>query len=230
MHYAQLAAGTALISGNKNVEMCQAYILLSLYPVPAKRWEDQRSWLYLGLAIRSGSSSYLTKFTTHYHVINRRIATDLNLHLPNTAKPLNENHAREMLNRTRVWLNCFNLDRSTGSQYGKAPTISNADYMANHSENWWKSSPYNMQSFDIQICAYNSELKVMAAFIGKIYSDPHHPTGLNRVSSPHLETLVVVGADTPIYRTLTLRKSRRRRTMSSSSLGTSGSPFLRKRI
>jgi hypothetical protein len=52
MHYAQLAAGTALIGGQKTVEVCQAYILLSLYPVPAHRWEDNRSWLYLGLAIR----------------------------------------------------------------------------------------------------------------------------------------------------------------------------------
>lgn len=52
MHYAQLAAGTALIDGQKTVEVCQAYILLSLYPVPARRWEDSRSWLYLGLAIR----------------------------------------------------------------------------------------------------------------------------------------------------------------------------------
>lgn len=52
MHYAQLAAGTALISGQKTVEVCQAYILLSLYPVPVRRWEDNRSWLYLGLAIR----------------------------------------------------------------------------------------------------------------------------------------------------------------------------------
>ncbi|KAJ6619677.1 hypothetical protein B0H10DRAFT_1946520 [Mycena sp. CBHHK59/15] len=136
------------------------YILMSLYPVPARRWEEERGWLYLGLAIR--------------------MATDLNLHLPNTAKPINENHAREMLNRTRVWLNCFNLDRSTGSQYGKAPTINNNDYMANHSEDWWHSSPYNMQNFDIHICAYNSELKVMAAFMAKIYSDPSHPTGLNK--------------------------------------------------
>jgi hypothetical protein len=109
------------------------------------------------------------------------MATDLNLNLPNTAKPINENHAREMLNRTRVWLNCFNLDRSTGSQYGKAPTISNTDYMANHSEDWWCSSPYSMSNFDIHICAYNSELKVMAAFMAKIYSDPSHPTGLNKV-------------------------------------------------
>lgn len=52
MQYAQQAAGLALISGAKNVEMCSAYILLSLYPVPAKKWEDQRGWLYLGLAIR----------------------------------------------------------------------------------------------------------------------------------------------------------------------------------
>lgn len=115
-----------------------------------------------------------------------RTATDLNLHLPNTAKPLNENHARELLNRTRVWLNCFNLDRSTGSQYGKPPTISNMDYTANHSEDWWKSSPYNMKHFDIQICAYNAELRVMAEFLAKIYSNPHHPTGLNKVSGVHI--------------------------------------------
>ncbi|KAJ7127063.1 hypothetical protein C8R44DRAFT_593328, partial [Mycena epipterygia] len=160
MHFAQLAAGTALISGHKCVELCQGYILMSLYPVPARRWEEDRGWLYLGLAIR--------------------MATDLNLHLPNTAKPINENHAREMLNRTRVWLNCFNVDRSTGSQYGKPPTISNNDYMANHSENWWHSSPYNMVNFDIHTCAYNALLKVMAAFMAKIYSDPSHPTGLNK--------------------------------------------------
>ena len=60
MHYAQLAAGTALINGTKNVEMCQAYILLSLYPVPARKWEDQRSWLYLGLAIRYSHAVFNT--------------------------------------------------------------------------------------------------------------------------------------------------------------------------
>jgi hypothetical protein len=52
MHFAQLAAGTALISGHKCVELCQGYILMSLYPMPAKRWEEERGWLYLGLAIR----------------------------------------------------------------------------------------------------------------------------------------------------------------------------------
>lgn len=53
MNYARLAAGTALIGGPKTVELVYAYILLSLYPVPARRWEDDRGWIYLGMAIRS---------------------------------------------------------------------------------------------------------------------------------------------------------------------------------
>ena len=110
-----------------------------------------------------------------------RTAIDINLHLPNTAKPVNALHAREMLNRTRVWLNCFNLDRSTGSQYGKLPIISNMDYTANHADNWWLSSPYNMRHFDIHISCYNAELRVIGRFISQIYSDPEHPTGLNKV-------------------------------------------------
>ncbi|KAF9046910.1 hypothetical protein BDZ89DRAFT_979127 [Hymenopellis radicata] len=157
---AQTAAGGALISGVKTVEMVIGFILLSLYPVPTRSWEDNRGWLYLGLAIRT--------------------AMDINLHLPNTAKPLNEIHEREMLNRTRVWLNCYNLDRSTGSQYGKLPIINNMDYTANHSEDWWHLSPYNMKNFDIHTCCYNAELRVMARFISRIYSDPNHPTGLNK--------------------------------------------------
>jgi hypothetical protein len=160
MHYAQLAAGSALISGHKSVETVSAYILLSLYPVPAHRWEEDRSWIYLGLAIR--------------------IATDLNLHHPNTAKPINEHHAREMLNRTRVWLNCFNLDRSTSSQYGKTPIIRNTDYIATHSEEWYESSEYNMENFDIHLATYNAELRLVFDFVGKVYSDPNHPTGLNK--------------------------------------------------
>ena len=65
MRLAQSAAGQALISGKKDVEMCHGYILLSLYPVPAKRWEDQRSWLYLGLAIRFDIFSQLHALSYH---------------------------------------------------------------------------------------------------------------------------------------------------------------------
>ncbi|KZT00764.1 uncharacterized protein LAESUDRAFT_764298 [Laetiporus sulphureus 93-53] len=161
MKYARLAAGTALIGGQKTIEVVQAYILLSLYPVPARRWEEDRSFIYLGLAIR--------------------VATDLKLHYAiNTPKAENEMHAREMLNRTRVWLNCFNLDRSTGSQYGQRPIINNADYVANHTEDWWKCSPYNLPGFDVHTCCYNAELKILGAFRARIYSNPNHPTGLNK--------------------------------------------------
>ena len=52
MHYAQHTAGKALVFGKKSVEVCQGFILLSLYPAPARRWADDRSWIYLGLAIR----------------------------------------------------------------------------------------------------------------------------------------------------------------------------------
>lgn len=52
IYYARFRAGTALISGTKNEEMCAAYLLMQLYPVPAKRWDEDRSWIYLGVGIR----------------------------------------------------------------------------------------------------------------------------------------------------------------------------------
>ncbi|TFY67780.1 hypothetical protein EVJ58_g1401 [Rhodofomes roseus] len=161
MKYARLGAGTALIGGQKSIEAVQAYILLSLYPVPARRWEDDRSYLYLGLAIR--------------------MATDLKLHYPVTAaKGENELRAREILNRTRTWLNCFNLDRSIGLQYGQSAVINNKDYVANHTDDWWKSSPYNLPGFDIHLCCYKPELALLADFRTRIWSDPEHPSGLNK--------------------------------------------------
>ncbi|ETW82984.1 hypothetical protein HETIRDRAFT_383013, partial [Heterobasidion irregulare TC 32-1] len=160
IEYARQEAGIAFTSGPKRVETVQAYILLSLYPTPVRRWEEDRCWIYLGHAIRT--------------------ALDMNLHHPNTAKPQNEEHAREMLNRTRTWLNCVNLDRSMGSQYGKVPVIRNTDFVANQSATWWNSSEFNMENFDLHTCVYNAELMCMAEFLAEVYSDPKHPTGLNK--------------------------------------------------
>ncbi|KAI0683199.1 hypothetical protein C8T65DRAFT_685468 [Cerioporus squamosus] len=123
MTCARLAGGSTLIGGRR------------------AKWEEDRCWVYLGLAIR--------------------IATDINLHHPHTAQPQNEQHAREMLNRTRVWLNCSMLI---------APIISNTDY----------SSPYNIPDIDIHLCGYNAELKVLAEYRFTIFSDPDHPVGLNK--------------------------------------------------
>ena len=57
MHFAKSAASSALVDGWKSVELCQAYILMSIYGVPARRWEEDRSWLYTGLAIRCATFS-----------------------------------------------------------------------------------------------------------------------------------------------------------------------------
>lgn len=61
IYYAQLAAGTALIDGQSSVDAVHAYILLSLYHVPARKWEEDRSWIYLGLAIRSVTHAYVSR-------------------------------------------------------------------------------------------------------------------------------------------------------------------------
>ncbi|KAJ7208439.1 hypothetical protein B0H12DRAFT_1034254 [Mycena haematopus] len=161
MHFAKHSAANALIDGWKSVELCQAYILLSIYAVPARKWEEDRSWLYTGLAIR--------------------LATDLNLHQVPSSKAVkgNEKQERELLNRTRVWMICFNLDRSSATQYGKPPTIKQ-DYVMRHgSDEWYKKSPYNTV-YDIHMCAYTALLLVVAGFHDDIFSDPTSPSGLNK--------------------------------------------------
>ncbi|KAJ3986547.1 putative fungal-specific transcription factor [Lentinula detonsa] len=158
MHFAKHSAANALIDGWKTVELCQAYILMSIYAVPAKRWEEDRSWLYTGLAIR--------------------IATDLNLHQMPATKPQNEKQEREMLNRTRVWMICFNLDRSTATQFGKPSTIKE-DYIMRNSQEWYRKSKYN-HPYDVHLCGYTALLRIVARFHDDIFSDPATPSGLNK--------------------------------------------------
>ncbi|KAG5643990.1 hypothetical protein DXG03_009280 [Asterophora parasitica] len=158
MHFAKHSAANALIDGWKSVELCQAYILMSIYAVPARRWEEDRSWMYTGLAIR--------------------IATDLNLHQVSTTKPQNEKQEREILNRTRVWMICFNLDRSTATQFGKPSTIKE-DYIVRNAKDWYKKSKYN-HPYDIHLCAYSALLQIVAKYHDEIFSDPSSPTGLNK--------------------------------------------------
>ncbi|KAL0948305.1 hypothetical protein HGRIS_010897 [Hohenbuehelia grisea] len=158
MHFAKHSAANALIDGWKSVELCQAYILMSIFAVPARRWEEDRSWLYTGLAIR--------------------IATDLNLHHVSTVKTQNEKLEREILNKTRVWMICFNLDRSTATQFGKPFTIKE-DHIMRNSKEWYKASAYN-HPYDVHLCAYTALLRIVARFHEEIFSDPDSPTGLNK--------------------------------------------------
>jgi hypothetical protein len=52
MEHALVAAGVTLSSGAKSVEIVYAYVLLALYPRPQRRWEDDRSYWYIGVAVR----------------------------------------------------------------------------------------------------------------------------------------------------------------------------------
>jgi len=139
MHFAKHSAANALIDGWKSVELCQAYILMSIYAVPARRWEEDRSWLYTGLAARC--VIYTLPFVSRAYHRHSRIATDLNLHQVPTTQPQTERQEREMLNRTRVWMICFNIDRSTATQFGKPSTIKE-DYITRHSADWYKQSRF----------------------------------------------------------------------------------------
>jgi hypothetical protein len=57
MHFAKSAPLSALIDGWKSVELCQAYILISIYAMPVPCWEEDCGWLYTGLAIQCVSLS-----------------------------------------------------------------------------------------------------------------------------------------------------------------------------
>lgn len=152
MHFAKHSAANALIDGWKSVELCQAYILMSIHAVPARRWEEDRSWLYTGLAIR--------------------IATDLNLHLASSAPPpkgkRTEEYEREQLNRDRVWQICFNLDRSTATQFGK-PTTIREDAVIRDCVTWYKRSKYNI-GYDVHLCGYTVLLRIVARFHDEVWA------------------------------------------------------------
>ncbi|KIJ22679.1 hypothetical protein M422DRAFT_196896, partial [Sphaerobolus stellatus SS14] len=154
LHFAKHLAATSLINGVKSVEMAQAYLLMSVYGLPARRWEEDRSWFYGGLA--------------------GRIATDLNLNLApsstsgstsSTTKPLSERHERERMNRTRTWLNCWNVDRSSAVQFGK-PTGLEEDETVRGAKAWYRSgiNKASGDKYDVHLVAFTELLMIMTRF------------------------------------------------------------------
>ncbi|EGN95435.1 hypothetical protein SERLA73DRAFT_60649, partial [Serpula lacrymans var. lacrymans S7.3] len=139
MEFAKDAAGKTLIEPLKSVDICQAYLILSVYPEPKKKWADDRSWLLMGVAFR--------------------MAHDLGLDVP----PADSMDERERLNRTRTWLNCFCVDGSYATQFGKSSLISLNDYLARCSGNWYMLSSLN-QPTDIHLCGYVHLITVMLDF------------------------------------------------------------------
>lgn len=50
--FAQEAAAKSLVDNSKSVDICQALLILAVYPLPKKKWCEDRSWLLMGVAIR----------------------------------------------------------------------------------------------------------------------------------------------------------------------------------
>ncbi|KAJ7632544.1 fungal-specific transcription factor domain-containing protein [Roridomyces roridus] len=133
------AAAVALIHGSIGLDICQAYLILAVYPLPRKKFADDRSWLFMGIAIK--------------------MALELGLNRPEPIpSPFSE---KESLNRTRTWLNCYCVDASHGIQFGKMPMLNLEDYAARTSRDWYRSSNLN-GPFDVHLCAYVSIILLMA--------------------------------------------------------------------
>ncbi|EMD32764.1 hypothetical protein CERSUDRAFT_77143 [Gelatoporia subvermispora B] len=52
MYFAECAAAEGVLNDLQSEELAQAYILMSHYSRPTRRWTDDKSWLYTSLAVR----------------------------------------------------------------------------------------------------------------------------------------------------------------------------------
>jgi hypothetical protein len=145
--------------GFKSVELAQAFILLAFYSQPAKRWEEERGYVFGGLAMR--------------------MAIDLNVHITPTTQPRSEKEEREQLNRLRLWMICFETDLNMAAHYGKPASLKENQIIRN-SDSFYTRSEYVLVG-DIGLAAYNKLLRLVAGFHSEAYSDPDSRTGLKKV-------------------------------------------------
>lgn len=146
--------------GYKSVEIVQAYILLALWGCGAvERYEQDKTWLLLGMAIR--------------------MATDLNLHRKTATSSADtaEGKARdvEVHNRERTWILCFALDRSFSAQMGKPSSIKE-DYIIRNADQWCHS-PVAVPS-DVSLVAYAELQRVLSRSLDFLYSGTDSANGL----------------------------------------------------
>ncbi|KAG8695638.1 hypothetical protein FRC08_007645 [Ceratobasidium sp. 394] len=142
-------AGEAFVEGWKSVEKVQAFILLATFPAPSRRYEEDRTWIYLGGAIR--------------------MAMDLDLNRPVESGFTSEMAEREYLNRIRTWLICHNLEVSGAAKTGKPITVQE-DATIVGSKTWWQSSRLNTP-YDIHLCAFTQICMIFHKYHRILVSD-----------------------------------------------------------
>ncbi|EIN07126.1 hypothetical protein PUNSTDRAFT_89209 [Punctularia strigosozonata HHB-11173 SS5] len=146
--------------GYKSVEIVQAYLLLALWGCgPVERYEQDRTWLLLGMAIR--------------------MATDLNLHRKTAvvSAPTAEGRARdrEVHNRERTWYLCFALDRSFSAQMGKPHSIKE-DFIIRDSGHWCNAP--NAIPSDAGLAAYVHLQRILSRSLDLLSSGTTTASGL----------------------------------------------------
>ncbi|KZV88288.1 hypothetical protein EXIGLDRAFT_619562 [Exidia glandulosa HHB12029] len=146
--------------GYKSVEIVQAYLLLSLWGCgPTERYEQDKTWLLLGMGIR--------------------MATDLNLHrktsVPRKSTPEGLARDKEVRNRERTWIMCFILDRSFSAQMGKPHCIAE-DFTIRNLPQWYKH-PLAIPS-DSGLAGYAELQRVLSRSLDVLYAGTNSVSGL----------------------------------------------------
>ncbi|KAJ8589697.1 hypothetical protein M405DRAFT_817576 [Rhizopogon salebrosus TDB-379] len=157
---AQKLAFSVPAKGYKSLEIVQAYLLLTLWGCGAvERYEYDKTWLLLGMAIR--------------------MATDLNLHRKTTMStqdtPEGRARDKEVHNRERTWFLCYALDRSVSAQMGKPHSIKE-DFVIRNALQWVKS-PVG-QPGDTALAAYVELQRIVSRSLDFMYAGTNTPSGL----------------------------------------------------
>ncbi|TDL25867.1 hypothetical protein BD410DRAFT_610536 [Rickenella mellea] len=142
LEFAQDAAEKALVGGAKTVDTCQAYILMAVYPLPVKKWSRHSSWLFSGMAST---------------VANQLLSAGP--YMSQTAQQENIT-----INHARMWLNCFYVDGSHATLFGKAPNPVLDDYFTRNCREWYRSSIFNLPE-DVYLVANVEMVRVMNRFL-----------------------------------------------------------------
>ncbi|SNX86216.1 uncharacterized protein MEPE_04925 [Melanopsichium pennsylvanicum] len=150
--------------GFKSIEIVQGFMLMAMYAQPAERFEEDKTWMYSGIALR--------------------MATDLNLHRksvatfshsPHPDDPAVLDREREILNRERTWYVCFALDRGLSIQMGKPYTI-REDWIIRNCRNW--GSRFS-RPWDLSVSALVDLYRISSRQLDFLYSSTSSVSGLN---------------------------------------------------
>ena len=125
-------------------------MILAMYPPRVKSFQEERGYIYLGLAVRYELCHSLVP--SPLFLLSSSVAVDLNLNRPSVTKVVNDQHERELLNITRTWLVLFAMERASSVLVGRTLTLPD-DPVASNSKNWWQFSRFNL-SWDKHISEY----------------------------------------------------------------------------